>query len=143
MNALRVLLIIFLAFLSLGTVVKRKGAIELTRTDPVAYEEKKKEEAEGKKGPPAPSLNLFPREKFLVDPPVEKDKKEGGQIKLEAEEEELVDWDSWYEEDEEQTGTAAPEEELKLLDFEDDTSDTVQKENFSGEETLEESDWLE
>ena len=71
---LRIFLLIALGLLSVGTVVKRKDAIRLTQTDPVSYKEKLKEEEAGKKGPPAPTLELFPKERFLAEGPVEKGK---------------------------------------------------------------------
>lgn len=69
-----ILLVVGTSFLSLGTVVQRKDAIRRTQTDPVSYKEKVKEEVEGKKGPPAPTLDLFPKERFLYEGPVEKAK---------------------------------------------------------------------
>jgi hypothetical protein len=57
-------------------VVQKKDGIQLTQTDPVAYQEKAKEEIEGKKGPPAPFLELFPKEKFLAEGPMEETKEE-------------------------------------------------------------------
>lgn len=83
------ILVCGIALLSLGTVVKKKDAIELTQTDPIAYQEKLKEEAEGKKGPPVPTLVLFPREKFLAEGPVTGPE--------EAREEE--EWELWLEEE--------------------------------------------
>lgn len=94
MRTFVVILVCGVAFFSLGTVVKKKDAIQLTQTDPIAYKDKVKEEAEGKKGPPAPTLELFPKEKFLVEGPVgELDK-----ASLTPEEEE---WELWLGEEEE------------------------------------------
>lgn len=99
--------ILIAAFLSLGTVVERKSAIQRTQTDPIAYEEKKKEEKEGKKGPPVPSFRLFPREKFLIEGPIGKGKPEA--IKEErVTEEELEDWDFWFEEENDAPKTPLP-----------------------------------
>lgn len=105
------------ALLSLGTVVSRKGAIERTQTDPVAYEEKKKEEKEGKKGPPVPTFKLFPKEKFLIEGPIEKGKSEAFEKKRVGEEE-LEDWNFWFEEDAKKGGEFKPDAQA------DDTSDT-------------------
>ena len=68
------LIIVGMGLLSLGTVIKKKDKIQDTQTDPVAYEQKMRQEAEGKKGPPAPTFNLFPRENFLEEGPMEKSK---------------------------------------------------------------------
>lgn len=72
---LRVVFILGVSFLSLATVVKKKDPITETQTDPIAYKEKEKEEKEGKKGPPVPTLELFPRLRFLSEGPVKGDKK--------------------------------------------------------------------
>lgn len=94
MRTFVVILVCGIAFFSLGTVVKKKDAIQLTQTDPIAYKDKVKEEAEGKKGPPAPTLELFPKEKFLAEGPVGK----LDQAALTPEEEE---WELWLGEEEE------------------------------------------
>lgn len=88
------ILVCGIALLSLAAVVKKKDAIQLTQTDPIAYKDKVKEEAEGKKGPPAPTLELFPKEKFLAEGPVAKSDK----ASLTPEEEE---WELWLGEEEE------------------------------------------
>jgi len=117
-----------IGFLSLGTVVKRKDAIELTKTDPIAYEQKKKEEAEGKKGPPVPALKLYPREKFQVEPPVGKEKEREETEKETGPEEEPLDWEEWFEEEEApELGDAddeggEPDKRVKPEGSEDDTS---------------------
>ena len=104
-NFSRILLIVIVSVASIGTVFKKKDAIQMTQTDPVRAEDKLKEEAEGIKGPPAPSLNLFPKEKFLSEGPVESEFEE-----KEAQPEEPI---------------SALNEEFKL-DFEsDDTSKDV------------------
>lgn len=64
-------MILGMSLLSLGTVVQKKDPIQLTQADPVGYQEKLKEEMEGKKGPPAPTLELFPKERFLVQSPMD------------------------------------------------------------------------
>lgn len=66
--------VLAVAFLSLGTVIKKKDPVLETQTGPIGYAEKAKEEAEGKKGPPAPTLELYPKERFLAEGPVEKGK---------------------------------------------------------------------
>ena len=122
MSSLRVPLILFLGFLSLGTVVLRKDAIRRTQTDPVAYEEKKKEEQEGKKGPPAPTFKLYPKEKFLVEGPIEEDKIKEEELKTEKTKGEFaLDWDTGFED--------KGEEEFKPEGTKDDTSDTAEGTN--------------
>lgn len=101
-------LIFGIGFLSLGAIAKKKDAVQLTQTDPIAYQEKLKEEEEGKKGPPAPTLELFPKERFLADPPVEHSKEV-------APEEAPDERDLWLEEE---------GEEFKLEEETDDTSET-------------------
>lgn len=64
------LLLAGMSFLSIGAVAKKQDPITLTQTDPVAFKEKQKEEAEGKKGPPSPTLEFFPRQRFLSEAPV-------------------------------------------------------------------------
>lgn len=121
MESPRIFLVILIGFLSVGTVVKRKDGIEMTRTDPVAYAEKQKEEREGKKGPPAPSLKIYPKEKFLVEGPVEKGKEEVEEPP--QPEEESLDWDTWFEEEEEPESES--EEDFKDKGLADDTSDIL------------------
>ena len=67
-----IFLLLGIAFLSVGTVVKKKDPILETQTGPISYSEKAKEQVEGKKGPPVPTLELYPKERFLVEGPVEK-----------------------------------------------------------------------
>ncbi len=76
--------ILILSLLSLATVFKKKDPIQLTQTDPIRQEEKAKEEAEGKKGPPAPTVLLYPKERFLVEAPLNPEKE--GEIPEETEE---------------------------------------------------------
>ena len=99
MNWLRVCCIFGLALLTMGTVIQRKTAIQKTQTDPIAYEQKQKEEAEGKKGPPVPAFKLFPKERFFTEPPVEKGKTA---VEPSAEEMEEREWGFWFEEGEEE-----------------------------------------
>ncbi len=94
-QSLSFLFVVGIAFLSMGTVLKKKDPIVETQTGPVGYSEKAKEEAEGKKGPPAPALELYPKERFLVEGPVEKGKG-APSVKEEEAETEL-----WLEEGEE------------------------------------------
>lgn len=110
-------LVLVTSFLSLGTVLKKKDAIQRTQTDPIGYQEKAKEEAEGKKGPPVPALELFPKERFLVEGPVEKTKgKALKKVEVVKENEEL-------------------EETFKLEGETDDTSEeTWEFDNTQGEE---------
>lgn len=106
------LLISAIAFVSLGTIAKRKDPIELTQTDPASAKEKLKEEAEGKKGPPAPTLELFPKERFLSEGPVEKEKEEVEEEEWVSGEEENLDF--WFGEESEE-GKDGEEGEEELL----------------------------
>lgn len=117
-RGIRVLFVIGLGFLLMGTVVKRKNAIQMTQTDPVSVQEKLKEDAEGKKGPPAPSLKLFPKERFLIEGPMEKGKKNEGA------EQEMATSAVFVE-------TPEETEEFKVGEATDDTSHT--SENISGD----------
>lgn len=89
-----VVLIVGVTFLSLGAVVKKKSRIQETQTDPIGYEEKVRQESEGKKGPPVPTLELFPKENFLGEAPVE-EFKVGSEIVEQPDE----DYSAWYEEE--------------------------------------------
>lgn len=104
------------AFLSVGTVVKKKDPILETQTGPVGYSEKAKEETEGKKGPPAPALTLFPKERFLVEGPVEK----GEEIATAKPAKEEAEAEFWLEEEGEENG-----EEFKLEAERDDSRKTA------------------
>ena len=104
----------------MGTVLKKRDPVVETQTGPAGYSEKAKEEAEGKKGPPAPTLELYPKERFLVEGPVEKGKgapsvKEETETELWLEEEEGP-WDEWEE-----------GEEFKLPAKRDDTREKSAK----------------
>ena len=68
------LLILTIGLLSSGAILKKRDSIRDTQTDPVAYQAKLKEQREGKKGPPVPSFEFFPKQRFLVQSPVEKPK---------------------------------------------------------------------
>ena len=67
-------MILALGFLSSASVLKKKDAIQDTQTEPTTYQSKVKEHTEGKKGPPAPTFELFPKQRFLVEGPMEKPK---------------------------------------------------------------------
>ena len=114
-HAARIFLLISVGLLEMGTVVKKKDAIQLTQTDPVAYQEKVKEEAEGKKRPPVPTLELFPKERFLTEGPVEKGKEARGVP-------EGTDSEFWLEED--KTGETSEEWEEGEFKLEPQTDDT-------------------
>ena len=125
-----VVLILGMAFGNLGAVVKKKNPILATQTDPVGYQDKVKEEEEGKKGPPVPSLNLFPKEAFLSDGPVGKVKpgeadetslvESTGEVKEENGKDETSESDLWLDEDKEtfkpDTGTDDTSEDPYALD---------------------------
>ena len=117
--------ILAIAFLSLGTVVKKKDPVLETQTGPIGYLEKAKEEAEGKKGPPVPTLELFPKERFLAEGAMEKGKSSLANL----EEKEGTEAELWLEEEgNEQDETEREEglwnegeEEFKLKSQRDDT----------------------
>ena len=97
---------VLIAFLSVGAIAKKQDPILKTQTDPVDYREKQKEEREGKKGPPVPTIELFPRQRFLVEGPVDKTKRPPvSQRKAETE--------LWLEEEEGEEGDEF-EDEFKL-----------------------------
>lgn len=117
----------------MGTVVKKKDPVQLTQTDPVGYQDKLKEEEGGKKGPPQPTLALFPKERFLVQPSIEgmqqkQDKKEEEPEKLTEQDQDLVqlgenaDSDFWLEEE-----GAGDSEEFKLETETDDIWEDTEK----------------
>ncbi len=82
-------------FLSLAAVTKKPNAILDTQADPVSYQEIQKEETEGKKGPPVPSMNLFPKQNFMTDGSVEEPKEDSVAPLIEED----ADLDLWLEED--------------------------------------------
>ena len=92
MKRLCFFVVLILAFLSLATVKKNQDPIVNTQTDPVTYAQKQQEEKEGKKGPPVPRMDLFPKEQFLVEAPVVKPK-EADEIPSEEDE-----FDLWFDE---------------------------------------------
>lgn len=106
-----------IGFLCTGTVVKRKNAIQMTQTDPVGVNEALKEQEEGKKGPPVPTLKLFPKERFLIEGPVNKEQRKEG----EAEEFEFTEPEEGEEAEEGLT------EEVKAEEVTDDTFDTEEE----------------
>lgn len=110
-----IILSLGIGFLSVGTVAKQKDPITMTQTDPVRYEEKEKEKKEGKKGPPMPTIELYPRHRFLIEGPIDKSK----QV-IPTEEEANLEF--WLEEDEPQKEKEDPTgEEFKPRDETDDT----------------------
>lgn len=113
-----------LAFLSLAAVTKKQNPILDTQTDPVSYQEKQREEAEGRKGPAAPTLEFFPRQRFLTDAPVAGSKT----APAESDKGEESDLDLWLEEDE-----AAGGDEFKEELQSDDTWEDVSEAGGEGE----------
>ena len=100
------LLILTIGLLLSGAVLKKRDSIQDTQTDPVAYQAKVKEQREGKKGPPVPSFEFFPKQRFLVQSPVEKPKPssfentESDQDQAESsDQEEKWEWQDIKEED--------------------------------------------
>ena len=91
---------------NLGTIRKKEDPITKTQTDPISVKQKMEEMKGGPKGAPAPSMNLYPKEQFLTDPPVERAKEEAGgkaaeEEKVPAAEEVSTDDESedWWSED--------------------------------------------
>ena len=125
------ILFLGICFLLMGTVVKKKDPVRETQTDPVGYQDKLKEEEEGKKGPPAPALNLFPREKFLVEGAVGKAPKTASAETFEeqAAEEKVEDSDLWLEEE------VGEREEFKQDEETDDTWEDFLSLDEESEET--------
>jgi len=121
-QGVRICLVFVIAGLSMGTVVKKQDAIRDTQTNPVAYSEKLKEEAEGKKGPPVPTLELFPKHRFLVEGPVEKEKRKRA-LKEELVFEPLLDKETTQEEEGAEEFVDWDGEEFKLEDETDDTGE--------------------
>lgn len=110
----RIFLIGLIGFLSLGTIARKQNPILMTQTDPIDFKEKQKEEAEGKKGPPAPSLEFFPRRRFLIQGPVEKPKPEPATVESKS----LPQEEDLWIQDEPKSGG---EDEFKLELDSDDT----------------------
>lgn len=100
-----ILLLLVIALLAMGAVLKKKDPVLETQTGPVGYSEKAKEEAEGKKGPPVPTLELYPKERFLVEAPVVR-KKSAPSVQEETETE------FWLEEEGKAEGEIGEEEGL-------------------------------
>ncbi len=99
------------AGLNLATIRKKdaEDPILRTQTDPIAYKEKMEEIKDGEKGAPAPSMNLYPKSKFLVSPPLENqgvkpeptDENILKKSKLDLDQDKQPDNDSLFWEDEE------------------------------------------
>ncbi|GEM_PF-2488046 len=113
------ILAVGMGFLLMGAVVKRKDPIQRTQTDPVGYQDKLKEEADGKKGPPVPTIELFPKEGFLSEGPVEAKKKTSDEPAEEEAEFELAA-EEGTEERAEEEGRQKLDEEFKLEPETDD-----------------------
>lgn len=45
----------------------------MTQTNPIAYKDKMEELKDGEKGAPSPSYKFYPKDRFLTDPPMEKE----------------------------------------------------------------------
>jgi len=58
-----------IALLNMGTIRKQQSAILDTQTGPIKYEDKMEEIKDGVKGAPAPTIQLYPKYAFLIDPP--------------------------------------------------------------------------
>lgn len=104
--------ILLAAYLSVGAVAKKEDPIVDTQTDPIDYREKQKEEKEGKKGPPVPSINLFPKYRFLTEDAIDK-------TDLASQPPENPDTEFWLEDESEQ-----PREEDDEFKPELETDDT-------------------
>ena len=64
------------SWVHLGTIRKREDPILKTQTDPITYQKKLEEMKDGPKGAPTPSFNLYPKARFMTDPPVGEVKEE-------------------------------------------------------------------
>lgn len=111
-------LLLAAGFLFSGSVLKKDDPIVNTQTDPVLYEQLKKEEEEGRKSPASPTFDLFPQQAFLIEDPV------GKYIEEQEPAEEISDLELWLEEggmDGLEPETAS-EDEFKLDLETDDTT---------------------
>ncbi len=122
-------LLVGITFLSLGAVVKKKDSIQNTQTDPIAYQEKVRQEAEGKKGPPVPTLDLFPKENFLGEGPVEEFKVGSENLGQPAK-----DYPAWFEEEEpeDMEGTSVAQEEEPGYEEEEIKDEGEEADIYSG-----------
>jgi hypothetical protein len=73
-NILFLVFISVLAGLNVGSIRRSDDPVRDTQTNPILYEQKKEEEKDGKKGPLMYNVKNVPREGFLIDPPIEKEK---------------------------------------------------------------------
>ena len=122
---LLIVLIVGIATLSLAAVIKKRGPVVDTQTDPIAYQEELKRETEGKKAPPTPTIELFPRQGFLSEGPVAKTKGRSRSKRVEKEKKGQL----WVEEgngnaDTKEEGEKWEWQDVKEEGEKDDTQDT-------------------
>ena len=121
-------LILACGILNLGTIRKKDDPIARTQTNPITFKQKQEELKDGPKGAPAPSFTLYPKTRFLMDPPVSDKSKESpkpDQKKLiEPAPEEVQYWeedkdgkgeeDWWSENNDESTQDKPREEDAEI-----------------------------
>ena len=87
-----------LSGLNVGSIRRAEDPIRDTQTNPILYEQKKKEEKDGKKGPLMYHVRNNPRESFFIDPPFEKEKKTSAKELTMEHSPASVDATGWWEE---------------------------------------------
>ena len=65
-----------LSFFQMGVIRKKEDPILKTQTEAISYKQKMEEIKDGEKGPSMPSFNLYPKQKFLSELPVDHNKDE-------------------------------------------------------------------
>lgn len=99
-----------LAGLNVGTIRRSEDPVRDTQTNPILYEQKKEEEKDGKKGPLMYHVKNVPREGFLIDPPIEKEKTDSSIKASAVEATSPTGTASWWEEEPKDPQTASPAE---------------------------------
>ncbi|HXV28395.1 MAG TPA: hypothetical protein VD913_05445 [bacterium] len=132
-----------IALLHVGSVRKQEDPIVMTQTNPIAYKDKMEEIKDGEKGAPSPTYKYYPKGRFLVEPPMEKEPEES----LESGVDQIPDWgepipedlEMWEDESFEQKDSSKYEEEPKI---EGDTPlDQPNTAGQAGDESREDQDW--
>ncbi|MFH0984666.1 MAG: hypothetical protein V1882_03925 [Candidatus Omnitrophota bacterium] len=98
----KILFLIFvsvLAGLNVGSIRRSEDPVRDTQTNPILYEQKKEEEKDGKKGPLMYHVKNVPREGFLIDPPIEKEKTDSSAKTVAVEAASPAGTSSWWEEE--------------------------------------------
>lgn len=70
------------SFLSIAAIYKKDDPIVKTQTDPILYEQKQEEIKEGVKGAPQPVWRVYPKYRFLVEPPFTQQREEAPEEQL-------------------------------------------------------------